>query len=151
MPKGTFNGGCICGAVRYKLVMDVPDDPPPTANRCNCTFCQKISTVIFRPTSPDDFQLLSPSSFDDMAHYQSTKRPNDVHRYFCGKCGVHVACRAKFEYQGQVHDIFNMNLVTIDQPQEGIELSKWKIQYYDGRTDNFSAGTRDVPWPSGIP
>jgi hypothetical protein len=43
-----------------------------------------------------------------------------------------------------------VNIVTLDQPQEGLELSEWKIRYCDGLHDNQMAGLRDGPWSGGV-
>lgn len=55
----------------------------------------------------------------------------------------------KYEYEGTVVDFFGINILTLDQPQEGLDLSQWKIMYYDGRNDNWKGGMKDVPWPGG--
>lgn len=51
---------------------------------------------------------------------------------------------------GQVVEFFGINIVTVDQPQEGIDLSVFRIEYWDGRHDNWMAGKKDTPWPGGI-
>ena len=52
--------------------------------------------------------------------------------------------------EGEVVEFFSVNLVTLDQPQEGLDLSVFRIEYWDGRNDNWMAGKSDVPWPGGI-
>ena len=47
-------------------------------------------------------------------------------------------------------DFFALNLVTLDQPQEGLDLSVFRIQYWDGRRDLWMNGCKQVPWPGGI-
>ena len=47
-------------------------------------------------------------------------------------------------------DFFALNLVTLDQPQEGLDLSVFRIQYWDGRRDNWKSGCKEEPWPGGI-
>lgn len=47
-------------------------------------------------------------------------------------------------------DFFALNLVTLDQPQEGLDLSVFRIQYWDGRRDLWMNGCKEVPWPGGI-
>ena len=47
-------------------------------------------------------------------------------------------------------DFFVLNASSIDQPQEGVELSKSKLQYFDALHDNFMAGTKDTPWEGGL-
>lgn len=54
------------------------------------------------------------------------------------------------ELQGQTFRFFVVNLCTADQPQEGLELSKVKLRYWDGLNDNFAAGPKDEPWLGGL-
>lgn len=55
----------------------------------------------------------------------------------------------EYEAFGEKHDAFTINLLTLDQPQEDLDLSKFKIGYCDGKHDNWMAGLRDTPWPEG--
>ena len=55
-----------------------------------------------------------------------------------------------YEFQGQTFRPFTVNLCTADQPQEGLELSKVKLRYWDGLNNNFAAGAKDEPWPGGL-
>jgi hypothetical protein len=145
--KRTFTGSCHCGFVRYEAALSSPSPPGPhVASRCNCTICLKTGYTGFH-LAPDDFTLRSPASFDELSDYQF--RSKDIHRYFCKTCGVQVCSSGKYEYGGTVVDFFGINILTLDQPQEGLDLSQWKIVYYDGRNDNWMEGTKDVPWPGG--
>lgn len=53
-------------------------------------------------------------------------------------------------FEGKRVDAFMINLATIDQPQEGVDLSETKVKYWDGLRDNFAEGLREVPWPNGL-
>ena len=55
-----------------------------------------------------------------------------------------------FLVNGHRQDIFSVNLATVDQPQEGVDLSLAKISYFDALNDNFEAGASDKPWPNGL-
>lgn len=55
-----------------------------------------------------------------------------------------------YEYDGHKIDLMMVNLATVDQPQEGVDLSETTIKYFDGLHDNFGAGLRDSPWPNGL-
>jgi len=147
--KKSFIGSCHCGAIRYKVSLALPAPPAqPTASRCNCTICQKQGFTGVRIDDPThDFTLLSPASLDQLSDYQF--RSPDIHNYFCGRCGVSVLGAGKFEYQNQVHELFKLNVLTLEQPQEGLDLSTFKIKYWDGRNDNWMAGQKDMPWPGG--
>lgn len=144
--KQSIKGSCHCKNIQYTANVALPD--PPTATRCNCTVCQKTGATNLRLDSLDDFKLITPSSLSDLPDYQF--RSKDVHRVFCNKCGVHVIGHGFYEFEGNKYDFVTLNLITVDQPQEGIDLSKFKISYYDGLTDNFSGGTKEAPWPNGL-
>lgn len=52
--------------------------------------------------------------------------------------------------KGMVYEYFGINANTLDQPQEGLDLRKWKITYYDGLKDNWMAGEKSEPWEGGV-
>jgi hypothetical protein len=140
----SFTGSCHCGFIKYKVALLFTDTP--TASRCNCTICLKQGFTSLRVSSKD-FTLLSPQSVSEIKDYQITSK--DVHKYFCDKCGIHVYSEGKYESEGAVHEFFTINILTLDQPQEGLDLNEFKIQYWDGRNDNWYGGMKDVPWPGG--
>ncbi|KIW32510.1 uncharacterized protein PV07_04047 [Cladophialophora immunda] len=145
--KKTFKGSCHCGFIKYEAALALTD--PPTAGRCNCTICVKQGFTGIR-LPREDFTLLSPASLSEARDYQF--RSPDIHKYFCGTCGIHVCGEGKFEFppgSGTMHEFFSINAVTLDQPQDGLDLSQFKMRYVDGRNDNWGAGVKDVPWPGG--
>jgi hypothetical protein len=144
--KKTFTGSCHCGFIKYEASIPMSESDPLVANRCNCTICLKQGFTGIK-LDPADFHLLSPDSMAQVKDYQT--KGKDIHKYFCGTCGVHIYQKGQYEYDGQVHEFFTLNAPTLDQPQEGLDLSQLKIQYWDGRNDNFRAGARDGPWPGG--
>lgn len=140
--KKVFTGSCHCGFIKYTAGIALTDTP--TASRCNCTICLKQGYTGIR-VSPEDFTLLSPESVSQVKDYQM--RSKDIHKYFCGTCGIHVWSQGEFVYEGKTYPLFSINILTLDQPQDGLDLSTFKIQYLDGRNDNWMTGPRDVPWP----
>lgn len=56
---------------------------------------------------------------------------------------------ASYEIQGQKVDLFAINLATIEQPQEGVELSEVQISYVDGLHDRFMS-FGEKPWKGGL-
>lgn len=119
-----------------------------SVTRCNCTFCQKLSFTNLRLGDASNFRLLNPSTKDDLGNYVAGVKTID--RFFCRTCGVHVWCEGFFELAGQKHDLFIVNLATVDQPQGDVDLSLTKIAYWDMLRDNFQAGPRDSPYPNGL-
>ncbi|KIY00864.1 uncharacterized protein Z520_03530 [Fonsecaea multimorphosa CBS 102226] len=147
--KKTFTGSCHCGSIKYTASLTLTD--PPTAGRCNCTICLKQGFTGIR-IPREDFTLLSPASLSSSPVRDYQFRSRDVHKYFCGTCGVHVCGEGSFEFpagSGTVHEFFSINALSLDQPQEGLDLSTFKMRYVDGRNDNWAAGMRDAPWPGG--
>ena len=51
---------------------------------------------------------------------------------------------------GKVLEVFGANIITLDQPQEGLDFSTFRFEYWDGRHDNWVAGKKSSPWPFGI-
>jgi hypothetical protein len=138
----------LASAIKYAASIKINADGTIPASRCNCTFCQKLGLTNASLDGPSDFKLLSPDSSSGLGDYT---RLDTAHKYFCQKCGVHVWAGGSYEYEGTKHDFFTINLATVDQPQEGVDLSKVKVQYCDGLHDNWFAGLKDVPWPGGLP
>jgi hypothetical protein len=84
-----------------------------------------------------------------MGNYQPNVKT--VNKYFCRNCGMHVYQEGSYEVHGTTYPFFTVNAQTLDQPQEGLDLSKIQLQYFDMLTNNFTGGLKDVPWPCGLP
>lgn len=72
------SGGCLCGAVRYRM-----DGAPTSTNICYCTQCQKQSGApvpAFASCRVDKLALLAGAPMS----YRSSER---AVRQFCGVCG----------------------------------------------------------------
>lgn len=92
------------------------------------------------------FKLLSPGSQKEIGDYQGR---GGGHRWFCQQCGVHVWMEAQYEIHGHKVDLFAVNLATLDQPQDSIDLNEVKISYVDGLHDNFMQ-PGEKPYPGGL-
>jgi hypothetical protein len=71
-------GGCLCGAVRYRI-----DREPKLADICHCSMCRKSSGAPFIAwiaVPREGFHWTK----GEPARYQSSK---DATRHFCGRCG----------------------------------------------------------------
>jgi len=154
--KKTYTGGCHCGLIKYTVQLDAPsvtsDDNATSspssslsASKCNCTICHKTGYTGLHTTDAD-FHLLTPSSQSAVPDYQFGSR--SCHHFFCTTCGVHVYGRGSYEYEGQKHEYLSVNLVTVDQDQ-GLDVSKVKLGYWDGKNDNWMAGRKEAPFPQG--
>lgn len=129
--------------------VDVTDDGHIQASRCNCTFCQKPGLTNYQLPDPSSFKLQSPQSRSELGDYNPNAK--SAHKYFCRTCGCHVWAEGEYEYEGQIIKFFTVNLASIDQPQDGIDLSKATFSYWDGRNDNWAAGPKDRPFAGGFP
>ena len=125
------SGGCHCGKVRYRVTIDTRQ-----GGRCNCSICNKVSqlggTVV-----PDAFQLLSGA--DSITRYVWGSGIGS--RAFCKECGVHCFGEGHLKELGG--DFVSINYNTLDD----VDPSQVKVVYWDGRHNNWQAGTRATPWP----
>ncbi len=79
-------GGCLCGAVRYKTTAE-----PQRVTICHCTFCQRVTGSAFNvlPVFRKVDVVLSgekPRTYD----HQSDESRKRVTLNFCGTCGTTV-------------------------------------------------------------
>jgi hypothetical protein len=124
-------GSCHCGDVRFTVEVDAS-----AGSRCNCSVCTKtgVTSAIVKPAA---FELLSdPGRF---ASYEWGAKI--AQRYFCTRCGVHAFARGHLAEVGG--DYVSVNLNCLDD----IDPRDVKVAYWDGRHDNWEAGTRSAPWP----
>ena len=143
-PPKTYAGRCHCGNLQYRVNLRL--DRQPEANRCNCSLCVKTGFAgIHVPAS--DFTLLSPSSIDELADYQFASKA--MHHLFCKTCGVRCMFRGVDADDGK--EFYSVNVLTLDQGkgEDEIDLTKFKMLYWDGRVGNRAAGPRDQPYPGG--
>jgi hypothetical protein len=128
----TYQGSCHCGAVRFQVQADLSKG----ASRCNCSICTRVAQLGVL-VKPDAFQLLAGQealSFYEWGHKVSR-------RAFCRHCGIHCFGSGSLPELGGAFVSVNLNCV------ESLEPSQLEIVYWDGRHDNWQAGTRDNPWP----
>ncbi|KJF60963.1 uncharacterized protein CIMG_11301 [Coccidioides immitis RS] len=144
-----YNGGCHCGAVRYRALLD------PTnlgAARCNCTICHKKGGLILQ-LSDETLSLVKPSSYDSAELGDYTFGSGSAHHYFCKTCGISVFSRGTYVMEGKEVKFVSVNGLTVDQgvaDEEGkLDLSKVKIGYWNGLTDDWMSGMKDAPYPGG--
>jgi hypothetical protein len=85
LPDFPIEGGCQCGAVRYRLTA-----PPLTTYNCHCKDCQKTSGgthTMSMPTRQENVVLLS----GELAAYDKTADSGRVVRMLsCARCGTKV-------------------------------------------------------------
>jgi hypothetical protein len=142
----TYTGGCHCGYIRYSVQLDLTE---PKAFKCNCSICIKLNALGVEITPPSDFTLQSPSTTDDPNLGDYTHGNKSIHYYFCKTCSVICFVQGGYvTYDGKTVEFLKLNAVTLD-PDQGIDFRKFKTQYWDGKHDNWAAGTKDEPYLGG--
>jgi hypothetical protein len=113
----TYEGGCHCGAVRYRVALALEQ-----AITCNCSICQKSGTTLtFAPAA--SFMLLSGE--EALTDYQFGKQR--LHHLFCKRCGIRSFSRGTGRDGAPV---IAVNVRCLD----GIELEKVPTKQFDGRS-----------------
>jgi hypothetical protein len=124
-------GSCHCGAVRFEVALDASK-----GSRCNCSICTKIGPI-GAIVKPGAFKVLAGE--ESLGAYEWGMKVS--RRHFCKTCGVH--CFASGHLAELGGDYVSVNLLTLDD----VDPKDIAVTYWDGRHDNWHAGTRDTPWP----
>jgi hypothetical protein len=97
----SLKGGCLCGAVRYRI-----SGAPRSADYCHCRMCRRAAgaPVVARLTVANDF-------FNWMSGTPAVYRSSpDAERFFCRKCGTQLALRDE-------PDFLDVTLASLDDPE----------------------------------
>ena len=127
------SGSCHCGAVRFEVELDATQ-----GSRCNCRICTKLGATT-SIVKPDAFALLTAEDA------LNTWGSDFGRRSFCKHCGIFCFSRGHLPEIGG--DYVSVNLHCLDD----IDPSELTLVYWDGRHDNWQAGTRSTPWPIHAP
>jgi hypothetical protein len=121
----TYQGGCVCGAVRYEAVIDFSSG----TTRCNCSMCTKASlwSVMIRPEA---FKLLAGA--DNLGDFQRGGKFG--HFVFCKTCGVRSFGHGDAPWMGGAYYAVHVNCLDL---QDG-ELAGVEVRHFDGRHDDWS-------------
>jgi hypothetical protein len=74
----TYEGGCHCRKVHYKVTTDLA-----RVMSCNCSRCAKLGALLAF-VSPSQFDLISGA--DGLTDYQFNHKV--IHHLFCTTCGI---------------------------------------------------------------
>ncbi|HJN51913.1 MAG: GFA family protein [Pseudomonadales bacterium] len=119
MSDTNLTGGCLCGAIRFKVTAS-----PLHSTVCYCTSCRRAfgaQSVAWVTVSLSSFSFTGthPSTF--------TSSPG-VSRTFCGTCGTSLT----YSREGRVDDI-DIATATLDNPEscppEGIVFPSNKVAW----------------------
>ena len=81
-------GGCLCGAVRYRI-----RGAPLAMYHCHCSQCRKASGASFATNllvRTEDFEITAGG--ERLAAFESSPAK---HRHFCSRCGSPIFSRAQ--------------------------------------------------------
>jgi hypothetical protein len=98
----SLEGGCLCGALRYRI-----DGAIPAANLCHCRSCRMAAgapVVAFADLAPGQFAWTA----GEPAFYASSA---GVRRGFCATCGTALTYESE-DLPGEVHVLS----ATLDDP-----------------------------------
>lgn len=118
-------GGCHCGAVRFRI--EVPDSV--IVHQCNCSICKR-SGYLHLIVPAQHFELLQGQ--EQLVEYRF--HTGVAKHLFCGICGI------KSFYVPRSHpDSFSVHLNCVDLPQDVDVL----IEPFDGQNWSKSRSTMD--------
>ena len=86
LPKFPVEGGCACGAVRYRL-----NAAPPWVYTCHCSDCQKLTTSAFTLSAPvkrDALEITRGTLKTWLRTTTESGLPSTQH--VCANCGVRI-------------------------------------------------------------
>ena len=115
----SYEGGCHCGAVRFRVAADLSK-----VYACNCSICSKMGwRLAFAPER--DFELLSGA--DALSDYQFNRKL--IHHRFCRTCGVRSFTNGPGRDGAPMYSI---NVRCLDAV--GLEADSLPTQHFDGRS-----------------
>jgi len=120
-------GGCLCGAVRYRVY-----GPPLSSSMCHCRSCRLASgapAVGWIAFNSNDVRLLQ-------GHPATRHSSADVVRSFCPRCGTPLTYRNRDE-----HDVLELTTATLDHPEAFAPTREIWLEHHVG----WQAVNRDLP------
>jgi hypothetical protein len=112
--KQTYEGGCHCGRVRFRVTADLS-----TVSECNCSICTKKG-FLHLIVPPEEFVLQR--GREDLTTYQfNTKTANHT---FCRHCGMHP-----FYVPRSDPDKIDVNVRCLDD----VDATRIRPRPFDGR------------------
>jgi hypothetical protein len=124
----SFEGGCHCGRVRFRVTADLA-----TVTECNCSICTKKG-FLHLIVPPEQFELLRGA--DDLATYRFNT--GVAQHNFCRHCGIHA-----FYVPRSDPDKIDVNARCLD----GIDPASLWPHLFDGRNWEDAIGAH-LPWRS---
>jgi hypothetical protein len=124
----TFEGGCHCGRVRFRVTADLD-----RVTECNCSICTKKG-ILHLIVPRDRFELLSGE--DELTTYRFNT--GVAQHLFCRTCGIH-----SYYVPRSDPDKIDVNVRCLDL--DGVDVARLPVAGFDGRHWEDSMRGR-VPW-----
>ena len=124
MPR-TYQGGCHCGRVRFRVTADLG-----RVTNCNCSICTKKG-FLHLIVAADRFEL--ESGKDDLATYRFNT--GTAQHTFCRHCGTHP-----FYVPRSDPDKIDVNVRCL----KGVDLDAIKLRKFDGQNWEAAKVERDA-------
>jgi hypothetical protein len=122
----TFEGGCHCGRVRFRVTANLD-----RVTYCNCSICSKKG-FLHLIVAPEQFDLLRGK--EALTTYRFNT--GTAQHTFCSTCGIHP-----FYVPRSDPDKIDVNARCLD----GVDVAELTIAEFDGRNwEHAMAGK--VPW-----
>jgi hypothetical protein len=122
----TYQGGCHCGRVRFRVTADLS-----RVTECNCSICTKEG-FLHLIVAPETFELLSGK--DALTTYRFNT--GTAQHTFCATCGIHP-----FYVPRSDPDKIDVNVRSLD----GVDIAAIKTHPFDGKNWEHAIADR-VPW-----
>ena len=103
MTEFPISGGCLCGAVRFRVTAE-----PVAAYYCHCRMCQRTSGAPLTASATVPIEGFAFTK-GEPAVYQSSA---NLVRLFCGTCGCQLAARHPVDPK-----LMDFNLGCLDDPE----------------------------------
>ena len=126
MSTTTYDGGCHCGRVRFRVTGDLA-----TVTECNCSVCTKKG-LLHLIVAPEQFELLSGAEALETYRFNT----GTARHTFCRVCGVQPFYTPRSD-----PDKIDVNVRCLD----GIDVSSLERHHFDGRNWE-QANAQRVPW-----
>ena len=104
MSQVSIEGGCLCGAVRYRIRGE-----PLSSGTCQCHTCRKASAAAIGPWITVNSEDFSFTAGQPVAYNSSPPAT----RTFCGRCGTPLTF-GHTSYEGKKIDV---TTVSLDDPE----------------------------------
>jgi hypothetical protein len=130
MAQEVAEGGCLCGAVRFRIGL-----PAKWCAHCHCSMCRRAHGAAFVTWVGSEiasFRLLSGEK--ELRRYQSSALAT---RSFCGRCGTMLFFESG-RWPGEIH----VTLAHLDSPESLVPQAH---AYWSSRVPWADFSSHDLP------